>query len=254
METIAHDINRRAPFDHQPATDGNRQRRLAFGSALPSDAVARIFRPSRSVMTSGRARTKGWKLVFERRTPHVIEPLMGWTGGDDTLTQVELTFPTREAALAYAERQGLLFVVQGGSQPEGERRRVTGDTSDEQALAGMLSADLAFAWLQTRYGIGGPSAPVNLERALLHPVDVLAGPADVVADPALTVESKRQILRSWAWQEYLADLATTEGMLDGGRLSRLDEVNAALLALEDEGRATSGITVRRDAPELRHAA
>ncbi|WP_287092168.1 NADH dehydrogenase ubiquinone Fe-S protein 4 [Mesorhizobium sp.] len=43
-------------------------------------------------MTSGRARPKGWRLVFERRTAPVIEPLMGYTGGGDTLTQVELDF------------------------------------------------------------------------------------------------------------------------------------------------------------------
>jgi ETC complex I subunit conserved region len=36
---------------------------------------------------------------------------MGWTGGDDTLTQVELSFPTLESALRYAERQGLSCTV-----------------------------------------------------------------------------------------------------------------------------------------------
>jgi len=30
-------------------------------------------------------------LCFEPRTPPEIEPLIPWTGGDDTLTQVELT-------------------------------------------------------------------------------------------------------------------------------------------------------------------
>ncbi len=84
-------------------------------SVFPRDAVARIFRPSRSVTTSGRARTKKWLLKFERRSPSFIDPLMGWTGGDDTLTQVELTFPTLAAAIAYAERQGLDYVVMGGS-------------------------------------------------------------------------------------------------------------------------------------------
>ena len=36
---------------------------------------------------------------------------MGWTGGDDPLTQVELRFPTLESAVAYARRQGLTYVV-----------------------------------------------------------------------------------------------------------------------------------------------
>lgn len=84
----------------------------AFGrSAFPPDALARIFRQSRSAMTCGRAGSGNWKLVFERSKPHFIEPLMGWTGDDDMLAQVELTFPAREAAVAYAERQGLSFIV-----------------------------------------------------------------------------------------------------------------------------------------------
>ena len=43
--------------------------------------------------------------------PPYIEPLMGWTGGDDTLTEVELTFPTLETAIAYAERQGVAYRI-----------------------------------------------------------------------------------------------------------------------------------------------
>jgi hypothetical protein len=86
---------------------------LTVSSVFPDDAVAVIYRPARSAMTSGKANTRHWKLRFERRTPPFIEPLMGWTGGDDPLTQVELTFPTRESAVAYAERQGLTFIVQG---------------------------------------------------------------------------------------------------------------------------------------------
>ena len=94
------------------ASKSNRPTPTFGGSVFPSDAFARIFRPARSALTSGKARTKRWVLRFERRTPPVIEPLMGWIGGDDTLTQVELTFPTREAAVASAERQGLTFVIE----------------------------------------------------------------------------------------------------------------------------------------------
>jgi hypothetical protein len=95
------------------AIKSNRPTPTFGGSVFPSDAVTRIFRPARSAVTSGKARTKSWVLHFDRRTPPVIDPLMGWTGGDDTLTQVALTFPTREAAVTYAERQGLTFVIEG---------------------------------------------------------------------------------------------------------------------------------------------
>jgi hypothetical protein len=88
-------------------------RQTPFMSSFPPDAVAVIYRPARSAMTSGLANTRQWKLRFERRSAPFIEPLMGWTGGDDTLTQVELTFRSADEAVAYARRQGLKFVVHG---------------------------------------------------------------------------------------------------------------------------------------------
>ena|SRR5947209_6235777 len=68
-----------------------------------------IYRPAKSAMTSGRARTKQWVLEFEPQSAPFIEPLMGWTGSADPLAHVRLSFPTREAAVAYAERQGLAY-------------------------------------------------------------------------------------------------------------------------------------------------
>jgi hypothetical protein len=82
-------------------------------SVFPDDAVALIYKPARSAMTSGKARTRQWKLRFEPRSPRVIEPLMGWTASGDTLAQVELTFPSAQAAASFARRQGLSYVVQG---------------------------------------------------------------------------------------------------------------------------------------------
>lgn len=76
---------------------------LSMGkSVFPDDAVARIYRVSRPVTTAGKAR-KSWRLVFERRTGPFIEPLMGYIGGDDPLTQVELEFP--EAICVFAPKQ-----------------------------------------------------------------------------------------------------------------------------------------------------
>ncbi|OAP37031.1 NADH dehydrogenase [Sinorhizobium americanum] len=75
------------------------------------DPVARIFRPSRSVMTSARVSRRPWLLVFERRVPPTIDYFMGYTGGSDTLAQLELRFPSRDAAIAYAERQKLNYIV-----------------------------------------------------------------------------------------------------------------------------------------------
>jgi hypothetical protein len=79
--------------------------------AFPADARAVIHCPAPSVMSSGRWRVGEWVLEFERRSPLFIEPLMGWTGSADTLSQVRLRFPSREAAIAYAHRQGLRYEV-----------------------------------------------------------------------------------------------------------------------------------------------
>lgn len=67
----------------------------------------RIFKPCRSVMQAGRANTRHWVLEFAPRSAPFIEPLMGWTGSQDTLRQVRLKFPTKESAVAFAERHGL---------------------------------------------------------------------------------------------------------------------------------------------------
>ena len=65
---------------------------------------ARIHKPPRTAMQSGWAKTKQWVLEFEPAEKRVADPLMGWIGSGDTLSsQVRLRFPTREAAIAYAE-------------------------------------------------------------------------------------------------------------------------------------------------------
>ena len=73
--------------------------------------VARIYRPAKTAMQSGSARTKQWVLVFDKRASLGVEPLMGWTSSHDTRRQVLLEFATREEAVAYAEKNGLAYQV-----------------------------------------------------------------------------------------------------------------------------------------------
>ena len=76
-------------------------------------ARALIRRRIRAIDTAGRAHANDWILSFERCTPPEIDELMGWTGGDDTLaTEVQLTFASRDQAVAYAERQGLDYRIE----------------------------------------------------------------------------------------------------------------------------------------------
>jgi hypothetical protein len=48
-----------------------------------------------------------WVLEFESKSPRRPDPLTGWSGGADTVDQVQLVFSTAEAAKAYAEREGI---------------------------------------------------------------------------------------------------------------------------------------------------
>ncbi len=70
--------------------------------------TARIFKPARTAMQSGTAKTREWVLEFEPE-PKTVEPLMGWTSSADTQQQVRLRFATREEAVAYCEKHKLAF-------------------------------------------------------------------------------------------------------------------------------------------------
>ena len=75
-------------------------------------ARALIYRPARSAMQSGTANTRQWVLEFAASSPRQIEPLMGWTSSADTRRQLKLSFPTKEEAIAYAERHGVPYTVE----------------------------------------------------------------------------------------------------------------------------------------------
>lgn len=73
--------------------------------------TARIFRPAKSAMSSGQAKTREWVLEYVNATGREVDPLMGWTSSDDTQTQIRMKFATKEAALEYAEDNGIEAVV-----------------------------------------------------------------------------------------------------------------------------------------------
>jgi hypothetical protein len=74
--------------------------------------VARIFVPPKSAMQSGRAYSQGWRLTFPPSERLRVDPLMGWTGSSDTQKQLGLHFPTKEAAIAYAEAHNIPYIVE----------------------------------------------------------------------------------------------------------------------------------------------
>ena len=68
---------------------------------------ARLYQRPKNAMQSGRARTGEWLLEFERDDRLRADPLTGWTGSGFTAGQIQLRFASKEAALAYAEANGL---------------------------------------------------------------------------------------------------------------------------------------------------
>jgi len=73
--------------------------------------AARIYKPAKTAMQSGRAKTKSWVLDYEPEEPRVVESLMGWTSSGDMKSQLQLSFDTKEEAIAYCERHGIACQV-----------------------------------------------------------------------------------------------------------------------------------------------
>ena len=84
--------------------------------------VARIYKPTRTAMQSGTAKTKLWQLDYEPEEPRQVEPLMGWTSSGDMKSQLRLRFDTREEAIAYCEKRGIPYQVFDAQEPA--RRKI----------------------------------------------------------------------------------------------------------------------------------
>ncbi|TCT37499.1 ETC complex I subunit [Martelella mediterranea] len=72
---------------------------------------AKIYRPARTAMQQGNAKTHQWVLEFDQQAPRKIDPVFGYTSSSDTLQQVKLKFDTRDEAEEYAQRHGIEYRV-----------------------------------------------------------------------------------------------------------------------------------------------
>ena len=82
---------------------------------------ARIYRPARTAMSSGTAKSRDWMLEFTPISARTVDPLMGWTSSDDTQSQVKLRFESKEAALNYAKDKGIDAIV---SEPKERKANI----------------------------------------------------------------------------------------------------------------------------------
>lgn len=71
----------------------------------------RIYRPTKTAMQSGRAKTDHWVLEFETGEARETDALMGWTGSRDTRRQLQLRFESKDDAIAYARRHGFNYSI-----------------------------------------------------------------------------------------------------------------------------------------------
>jgi hypothetical protein len=74
--------------------------------------MVRIFKPAKTAMQSGRAKTKDWMLEYRPESRRIPEPLMGWVSADDTTNQVRIPFDSKEEAIAFALKHGFAYTVQ----------------------------------------------------------------------------------------------------------------------------------------------
>lgn len=100
--------------------------------------LARIYQPAKSAMTSGQGNSKTWVLEYAPAEARQIDPLMGWTGSGDMSSQVKLRFDTREAAVDYAERNGIAYQVE---EPKKRRPNVR-----PRGYGGNFAHDRRGAW------------------------------------------------------------------------------------------------------------
>lgn len=69
--------------------------------------LARIYKPPKNAMQSGKALAKIWRLEFEPARALRPEALMGWISSADTNGQVRLDFESKDAAIAFAREHGI---------------------------------------------------------------------------------------------------------------------------------------------------
>jgi len=72
---------------------------------------AKIYKPAKTAMQSGTGKTKEWVLEYEPKEANIVDNLMGWQGGSNTLKQVKLKFSSKESAIEYAEENDIEYIV-----------------------------------------------------------------------------------------------------------------------------------------------
>lgn len=69
---------------------------------------AYVYLIQKTAMQSGAAHTHMWAISFDPQHPQTLsDPVMGWSSTDQTQSQVQLTFSSKDEALAYCARHNI---------------------------------------------------------------------------------------------------------------------------------------------------
>ena len=71
---------------------------------------ARIYKPTKTAMQSGRGKSKNWLLEFDT-LDNGINPLMGWESSKDTMSEIKITFSTKIQAINYAKKNNIDYYI-----------------------------------------------------------------------------------------------------------------------------------------------
>tara|TARA_Y100000590_G_scaffold325391_1_gene369159 strand:- start:247 stop:528 length:282 start_codon:yes stop_codon:yes gene_type:complete len=79
---------------------------------------AKIYKPTKTAMQSGKRKTKNWLLKFDTLN-NGVNPLTGWETSKDTMSEVTLEFITKEQAISYARKNNIDYYI-----VEPQKRRI----------------------------------------------------------------------------------------------------------------------------------
>ncbi len=83
--------------------------------------TARIYCPTKNAMQSGMKNTRKWVLEYIAEKGKNLDPLMGWTGSSDMDGQISLKFSSKDDAVTYAKRNGIVYEV---TEPKARKVRI----------------------------------------------------------------------------------------------------------------------------------
>ena len=68
---------------------------------------AKIFKPAKTAMQSGRSKFNKWVLKFSDKN-QLKDTMMGWNGGSSTISQIELKFSSKKKQLIMQKKMELI--------------------------------------------------------------------------------------------------------------------------------------------------